>query len=131
MSKEIYDPDLLIDFLYRVHLKNEEEESWKEVMLNNFIEMGINPNFIDIIVNIENGIIPDEWLKLVETYAARFFFYEDTRKTKHYMSSIRPNILKQHWENHPYLKNDTIFKKYVDWDEKYWGGIIIVFKKVK
>jgi len=80
-----------------------------EVMLNNFIETGINPNFIDIVCNIEDCVIPDEWSRLAETYAARFFFYEDTRKTKHYISSIRPNILKQHWEKHPYLKNDIIF----------------------
>lgn len=79
-----------------------------EVMLNNFIEMGINPNFIDIIVCIENDI-PVEWSKLAENYVARFFFYKDTRKTKYYISSIRPNILKQHWENHPDLNNDTIF----------------------
>jgi hypothetical protein len=36
--------------------------AWQvEVMINNFIEMGINPNFIDIIAKKENGIIPEEW----------------------------------------------------------------------
>jgi hypothetical protein len=84
--------------------------AWQvEVMINNFIEMGINPNFIDIIAKKENGIIPEEWSKLTNGYAARFFFYDDTRETKNYISSVRPNILKQHFNAHPYLKNDVIF----------------------
>jgi hypothetical protein len=84
--------------------------AWQvEVMINNFIEMGINPNFIDIVVKKENDIIPDEWLKLTKAYAARFFFYSDTRETKYYISSVRPNILKQHFDVHSYLKNDIIF----------------------
>ena len=84
--------------------------AWQvEVMLNNFIEMGINPNHIDIVCYKQNSIIPDEWSKLANNYAARFFFYEDTRETKHYISSIRPNILKQHWLKYPELENNTIF----------------------
>jgi hypothetical protein len=80
-----------------------------EVMLNNFIAMGINPNNIDIVCWKENGVIPEEWSKLANGYAARFFFYDDTRETKHYISSIRPNILKQHFLNNPYLKDEAIF----------------------
>ena len=80
-----------------------------EVMLNNFMEMGINPNYIDIVCWKPNGVIPEEWIKLANRYPARFFFYDDTRVTKHYISSIRPNILKQHWLAHPYLKDDAIF----------------------
>ena len=84
--------------------------AWQvEVMINNFMEMGVNPNHIDIVCWKQNGIIPDEWSKLANRYPARFFFYDDTRATKHYISSIRPNILKQHWEKHPYLKDHAIF----------------------
>lgn len=84
--------------------------AWQvEVMLNNFMEMGVNPNFIDIVCWKQNGVIPEEWSKLANGYSARFFFYDDTRETKHYISSIRPNILKQHWAAHPYLKDDAIF----------------------
>jgi hypothetical protein len=83
--------------------------AWQvEVMLNNFIEMGINPNYIDIVCYKQNNIIPDEWNKLANNYAARFFFYDDIRETRHYISSIRPNILKQHWLKYPELENDTI-----------------------
>jgi len=84
--------------------------AWQvEVMLNNFIEQGINPNNIDIVCSKVNGILPIEWSKLADNYAARFFFYEDTRETKHYISSIRPNILKQHFLAHPYLTDEVVF----------------------
>jgi len=85
--------------------------TWQvEVMIHNFIEMGVNPNFMDIVCYAENGVIPIEWSKLAEKYNyVRFFFYKDTRGKKGYTSSIRPNILKQHWISRPELKNETIF----------------------
>lgn len=84
--------------------------AWQvEVMINNFIEMGVNPNLIDVVCWKQNGVIPEEWSKLANNYPVRFFFYDDSRETKHYISSIRPNILKQHFLAHPYLKNDAIF----------------------
>ena len=84
--------------------------AWQvEVLLNNFIAMGVNPNNVDIVCWKQNGVIPEEWNKLANGYAARFFFYDDTRETKHYISSIRPNILKQHWLKHAYLSTDAIF----------------------
>lgn len=84
--------------------------TWQvEVMLNNFVEMGINLNNVDIVCWKKDGVIPEAWSKLAENYAARFFFYDDTRITKDYISSIRPNILKQHWKLHPELKDETVF----------------------
>ena len=84
--------------------------AWQvEVMLNNFIEMGVNPNNVDIVCWKQNGVVPEEWSKLASGYPARFFFYDDTRETKHYISSIRPNILKQHWAAYPTLKDEAIF----------------------
>lgn len=81
-----------------------------ETMINNFMEMGVNPNFIDIVCWKQNGIIPEEWDKLRNHYNyVRFFFYDDTRETKHYISSIRPNILKQHFTAYPELQNEAIF----------------------
>jgi hypothetical protein len=81
-----------------------------EVMINNFIKMGVNPNSIDIVCWAENGVIPDEWSKLASCYSSvRFFFYNDTRQSKVYTSSIRPNILKQHWLANPHLRNEAIF----------------------
>ena len=84
--------------------------AWQvEVMINNFMVMGVNPNHIDIVCWKQNGSIPEEWTKLATRYPARFFFYDDTRETKHYISSIRPNILKQHWAARPEIHNDAIF----------------------
>jgi hypothetical protein len=84
--------------------------AWQvEVMINNFMAMGVNPNDIDIVCWKQNGMVPEEWTKLATNYPARFFFYDDTRETHHYISSIRPNILKQHFAAHPYLEKDVIF----------------------
>ena len=84
--------------------------AWQvEVMLQNFLEMGINLNQVDIVCWKVQGIIPAEWSKLAGSYPARFFFYDDTRATKHYVSSIRPNILKHHWKRYPELREEAIF----------------------
>jgi hypothetical protein len=115
--------------------------AWQvEVMLNNFRQKGVNLNDVDVICSI-NDNIPEEWSKLANNYAARFFFYRDLRKVKKYISSIRPNILKQHFKNHPYLKNDTIFyhdcdiiftrnpKEWITYeminDDKWYGSDVI------
>ena len=84
--------------------------AWQvEVLLNNFIKREVNLNHVDILCSIYNNVIPIEWSKLANAYAARFFFYNDTRKTRYYISSLRPNVLKQHWLAHPYLKDYAIF----------------------
>ena len=88
-----------------------------EVMINNFLKNGVNPNSIDILVawnpnddtsKLENV---EAWNKLASHYnSVRFFFYEDTRQQPiHYISSIRPNILKQHFTTYPELKEEAIF----------------------
>lgn len=83
--------------------------AWQvEVMINNFIEMGVDPNYIDVVCCIEHGI-PYDWVKMANAYPVRFFFYPDTRITRHYASSTRPNALKQHFAEHPYLKDEAIF----------------------
>lgn len=84
--------------------------AWQvEVMLNNFIEMGVNPNNVDIVCWKDNDEVPQMWSDMANRYPARFFFYKDTRVTTNYISSIRPNILKQHWLQFPQLENETIF----------------------
>ena len=92
--------------------------AWQvEVMINNFIKHGINPNNIDILVawNPNDDTSKPEtvemWNKLAAHYnMVRFFFYEDTReKPINYISSIRPNIIKQHFRNYPELQYEAIF----------------------
>ena len=84
--------------------------AWQvEVMLNNFRDMGVNLNQVDIIAKLETPGVPIEWQKLANGYAARFFFYRDTRVNPCYISSVRPNILKQHWAARPELWDEAIF----------------------
>jgi hypothetical protein len=83
--------------------------AWQvEVMLNNFLELGMNLNDVNIICSIDTNV-PEMWTKLANKYPAKFFFYRDERTTKYYTSSIRPNILKQHFKQYPDLKNSSIF----------------------
>jgi hypothetical protein len=87
-----------------------EYYTWQvEVMINNFIEKGINPNNIEIVSGYKETI-PDSWRKLAEKYnSVRFFFYRDNRNRPKYISSIRPHILTKHWLKFPELANETIF----------------------
>lgn len=84
--------------------------TWQvEVMINNFIENGINPNDIHIVCSYY-GKASEPWLKLKEHYFdVNFFFYPDTRKNASYISSIRPHILYKHWMANPELENENIF----------------------
>jgi hypothetical protein len=81
-----------------------------EVMINNFIKHGVNPNEIDILCSINNGYISDDWRKLQAHYnTVRFFFYEDTREDYSYIPSIYFNLMKQHLKANPALKDEWLF----------------------
>lgn len=80
-----------------------------EVMINNFLSMGINPNQMDILLGYDT-IIPEEWSILQQHYnTVRFFFYKDTRTDKSYIPSIYFNLMKQHILAHPELKDEVLF----------------------
>ena len=85
--------------------------TWQvEVMINNFIKHGINPNQMDILCAINNNVIPNEWSKLANHYNyVRFFFYNDTRTDKSYIPSIYFNMMKQHIVARPEIQNDILF----------------------
>jgi hypothetical protein len=84
--------------------------AWQvEVMINNFLKNNIPPESIHIVSSYTKHV-PIEWLKLQDKYReVGFFFYADQRVYPVYVSSIRPHILKQHFIEHPYLKEDAIF----------------------
>jgi hypothetical protein len=93
--------------------------AWQiEVMLTNFKELGLEKEF-DIHCLFAYNKNESDWQEKVKTIQkveysfknfAKFFYYEDTRKYPiSYISSIRPNVLKQHFYANPYLKEDTIF----------------------
>jgi hypothetical protein len=91
--------------------------AWQvEVMLENFLRNNIKPSDIDILVawnlhdltNTQEHVLP--WFKLKNKYKnISFHFYQDTRINPHYISSVRPNILKQHFTAFPELKDKVIF----------------------
>lgn len=100
--------------------------AWQvEVMLNNFLKNGVQPEQIHILAVVKNGEMALDWDNLRRKYSdVGFFFYEDTRESKEYISSIRPNILKKHFAAFPELEQaaifyhdcDMIFTKPVNWD---------------
>ena len=49
--------------------------TWQcEVLINNFIKMGVDTDCINIVCSIENDVIPEDWQKLKEKYPVNFFF---------------------------------------------------------
>jgi hypothetical protein len=99
--------------------------AWQvEVMLESFIKYGIDQRNIHVVCLKVNDFYTG-WENLEKKYSeVKFSLYEDTRKTKYYVSSIRPNILKQHFEKNPYLEKEIIFyhecdiimTKEIDWE---------------
>lgn len=107
--------------------------TWQvEVMINNFIRMGINPNNMDILLGYKD-VIADDWKLLQSKYSnVRFFFYSDDRENKSYIPSIYFYLMKRHLQEHAYLENqvlfihdsDIVFTKQVDYssmiDDDIW-----------
>ena len=103
--------------------------AWQlEVMINNFISNGIAPQDIQILVayspdqsdRTNHDDVVDLFGKLRMKFpTVGFFFYKDTRVNPTYISSIRPNILKQHFKYFPELKNSAVF--YHDCDMIFSG----------
>lgn len=84
--------------------------TWQvEVMINNFIKNGVNPNDIHILCAYYTHI-PNDWKKLQSTYKdVCFFFYNDTRGNQTYIPSIYFNMMKQHVQAHPELEKEVLF----------------------
>lgn len=80
-----------------------------DVMLTNFAMMGVDMDRVDVLCGIDNNHIPYEWLDLADSHEANFYFYNDTRASKGYIPSIRPNLIKQHFLAHPNVKDDVLF----------------------
>lgn len=80
-----------------------------DVMLHNFLDIGINPKDIDIVCAIDDA--PDKYFdKLQSKYKhVNFYFYKDTRKDKTYIPSIQPHIFRKHFTKNFNLRNEVIF----------------------
>ena len=109
--------------------------AWQvEVMLDNFINLKIheNHNIHCVFAYNKNESDWEEKVNLIKKLKikyiglASFFFYQDTRTYPiSYISSIRPNCLKQHFLENKELENsrifyhdcDIVFTKPVDYSE--------------
>lgn len=92
--------------------------AWQvEVLLNNMIEVGINLNDVEVVCS---GLRTGEWAQLAKTYAARFFFYQNTSQAT-YPSISRPNALTQHFLAYPELSSHPLL--YIDCDVLFLNGL--------
>lgn len=86
--------------------------AWQvEVMLYNFEKMGVTLSDVQVLFSTNQGI-SREAINLMYAYTKKgveFFFYADKRDKPFYVSSIRPNVLSQHFSNFPELEQETIF----------------------
>jgi hypothetical protein len=93
--------------------------AWQlEVMISNFLKHGVSPQDIQILVayspdqndRTNHPDVVDLFSKLLKRFEpVKFFFYRDTRTKPCYISSVRPNILKQHFKWNPDLTNEAVF----------------------
>lgn len=100
--------------------------AWQlEVMLFNFEKKGVRLSDVIILFSTNEGV-SREAINLLSSYSKKgvqFYFYPDKRKSNFYVSSIRPNVLSQHFANFPELSQevifyhdcDIIFSKNIDW----------------
>jgi hypothetical protein len=87
--------------------------TWQiELQIFNFNKLGILPENIHILIGYDpkkqlshyfHDLI-DKW-----KHKASFFVYPDERQQKKYPSSIRPNIIRQHFEQVPALQHEIVF----------------------
>jgi hypothetical protein len=78
-------------------------------MLHSFITVGVNLEDVHVVCAIHNEIDP-YFDRLMRKYPGVIFsFYEDTRYDRSYISSIRPHILKKHFNAFPELEQEAFF----------------------
>lgn len=81
-----------------------------EVLINNFIKLGINPNWIEILWAYSENPSYDGLALATKYPTVRFFFYQKTVKENFgYIPILRPDILEQHFTRFPELRGETIF----------------------
>ncbi|WP_342327953.1 hypothetical protein [Pedobacter sp. FW305-3-2-15-E-R2A2] len=82
-----------------------------EVQLFNFSRLGIKREDIHVLFGYQdlNEIDPRITAFASANTLAQFFFYKDTRPKNLYESTIRPHIIKQHFDRFPSLSNESVF----------------------
>lgn len=84
--------------------------AWQvEVYLNNFLDLGYNGNYIDVL-GAYRGSVPESWIKLQQEFPyVRFFFYSDDMGECNYPPAIQSHIMKKHLESHPEISKEAVF----------------------
>ncbi|WP_400262937.1 hypothetical protein ACFX5U_07635 [Sphingobacterium sp. SG20118] len=82
-----------------------------ELQLSNFSNLGIPKEQIHVLFGIEQKPVSEDLEVFVDKYKdfANFYLYFDLRENTKYRSSIRPNIIKQHFIRFPELRYKTLF----------------------
>lgn len=87
--------------------------TWQlEITITSLIENKVDPGDIHIVSGKNKGVIPDGFVRLQERFPEVVWaFYHDNRsqRSREYIPSIRPHIIKKHWRKHPELQDEVIF----------------------
>lgn len=82
-----------------------------ELQLENFEKIGIAQDRIHVLFAVDHTIgIPSKISEFTRiNNQARFFFYPDNRILPRYVSSVRPHILKKHFEANQDMEQEVVF----------------------
>jgi hypothetical protein len=82
-----------------------------QLQLYNFRSLGLDPESIHVLIGYNPRKKLNEHFQIfIKTCKeARFFAYPDTRQNSLYLSSIRPHLIRQHFQHLPGLQTETIF----------------------
>ena len=87
--------------------------TWQlEVTITSLIQNKVDPHDIHIVCGKKQNKVDQGFDRLMETYPQIVWaFYHDNRpqRSREYIPSIRPHILKKHWRKHPELQDEVIF----------------------
>lgn len=88
--------------------------AWQiDAMLLSFEKYGeVDLTRCHIVCAVQSSGIHPHFSKVYEKWKKKrvfFQFYDDTRDTPKYISSVRPHVLKKHWEKHKWMKDEYIF----------------------
>lgn len=87
--------------------------TWQlEIQLRNFCALGILKDQVHVLVGYDQQVGLDllfEKFILGNQHLANFYVYPDTRTSRHYTSSLRPNLLKQHFQCFTHLEHEILF----------------------
>lgn len=84
--------------------------AWQiDTMLHSFRKQNVNLQDVHVVCAI-HGDIHEHYKKLPEKYPGIVLeFYDDTRRERGYISSIRPHILQKHFDKYPELYKHPVF----------------------